>query len=522
MEKLQRMGKRIIAVIGSMLFLALTFYSWRYTLQSSVPLETLSDSADSPLGKLLLLLLAVEIVFRLGSWRQYLTAGRTHVIAVCAAVVTVLIGLKFVFATHGVVISDSLHLYMAAQEICTGEADFVICDDYFYCYPNQLGLAGMYAVLLRLTGIFHADMFRVIHALCAGLTVYMGFRIVRELSDDRRAEVLYLCGIVSYIPLYLYVLFIYGETIGVCAAFCTVWLFIRANRCKTEWVWVYWVSMGIAMAVTYMARQGLIVVGIAMLIVQLLRFLRSRKLVPLLGMAGVLVVALGMQSLVMWLSQQRLGTDFGRGIPSVSWIAMGMQENTYYDFPQGSYNGYIVDVYRETDYDAEAAAQKAKAYIAERFEEWSRDPADLVQFYKRKILGQWNEPTYSGFIMTRLMEEPKPWVEDLYFGDAQVKWCVWLNAFQGVIYLLILGRFLWLLSGRAEPEQYLLGLILIGGFCFSVLWEAKSRYIYPYSVLAIPCAAMSLTYYYDMAPRWLKRAWVKIKNRFRKEERENV
>lgn len=47
--------------------------------------------------------------------------------------------------------------------------------------------------------------------------------------------------------------------------------------------------------------------------------------------------------------------------------------------------------------------------------------------------------------------------------------------------------------------------------CFSVIWETKSRYIYPYAVMAIPCVAVSLVYYYDHLPDFVKKHIDKIK-----------
>ena len=36
-------------------------------------------------------------------------------------------------------------------------------------------------------------------------------------------------------------------------------------------------------------------------------------------------------------------------------------------------------------------------------------------------------------------------------------------------------------------------IILVGGVLFSLLWEAKTRYIFPYMIYMLPCAAIGLT-----------------------------
>lgn len=542
MAKLQRAGQQLIAVVGAGIFLVLTIYSWRYTMCIGLHSEALGDVKDSLLRNLLLLLLAVEIVFRLNTWKKYLTAGRIHALAIGAAMFVTLVGFRFVADVHGMTECDQLHVYMAAEDIAHGTGErFVAGDDYFYCSPHQLGLAAVYAFFMKLTGMYNEDLLRCIHALCAGLAVYMGFRVVRELADDRRAEILFLLGMVSFLPLYLYVLFVYGETIGVCGALCAVWFYLKLHNSAPKRNLWYLIPLALCMAMTYMARKGLLIVWIAMAIVELFYCMRERKVLLLLGLAGVLAVTLSCQSLMIHVSEKRMGADFGKGVSLVSWLAMGMQEHENPDLPPGSYNGYHVEVYRSVGYDVEAASEISRQYIVGRFEEWRENPRDFIRFYKRKVLSQWNEPTYGAFLMTGLMNEPEEWVTETYYGETRQGWNKWLDAFQGVSWLLVFGYFVYLLAGGAEgkvraddkakadikagadkgPARYLLGLILIGGFCFSVIWETKSRYIYPYAVLAIPCAAISLVYYYDHLPGVLKDVSDKIKSLGKKSGGEN-
>ena len=40
--------------------------------------------------------------------------------------------------------------------------------------------------------------------------------------------------------------------------------------------------------------------------------------------------------------------------------------------------------------------------------------------------------------------------------------------------------------------DYLLMIYFIGGFLFSLLWEAKPRYVFPYVYVCLPLAAMGL------------------------------
>ena len=42
-------------------------------------------------------------------------------------------------------------------------------------------------------------------------------------------------------------------------------------------------------------------------------------------------------------------------------------------------------------------------------------------------------------------------------------------------------------------EALFFPLVILGGFLFHTLWEAKSQYIFPYFVCMLPAAAMGLS-----------------------------
>lgn len=69
-----------------------------------------------------------------------------------------------------------------------------------------------------------------------------------------------------------------------------------------------------------------------------------------------------------------------------------------------------------------------------------------------------------------------------------------MDNYQFLIYLMLLVYFLKLLTGKDEIGTLLPVLILVGGFLFSLIWEGRSRYVYPYLVIALPCVAEGVYY----------------------------
>ena len=59
--------------------------------------------------------------------------------------------------------------------------------------------------------------------------------------------------------------------------------------------------------------------------------------------------------------------------------------------------------------------------------------------------------------------------------------------YASILYLLISKRKEWESVGK-----YLLLIASLGGFFFSMLWEAKTRYVFPYLLIMIPYFAVGL------------------------------
>ena len=167
----------------------------------------------------------------------------------------------------------------------------------------------------------------------------------------------------------------------------------------------------------------------------------------------------------------------------------------------GQYNAYNWSTFSDCGFDREISSEVGRNYILGRVKEWIENPGQMILFFKTKLLNQWNEPSYGAFTVTRFMNEPEKWVTTLYYGDTYEMLYNTLDCLQSTVYILVLIYFVYLLIGKVSkneegertgvihPANYLPGLVIIGGILFSAIWEAKSRYVYPYMVIAMPYMA---------------------------------
>ena len=163
---------------------------------------------------------------------------------------------------------------------------------------------------------------------------------------------------------------------------------------------------------------------------------------------------------------------------------MGMIEDAS---KPGWFNNYGTTTYYNNECDYDATNTQALEKIEERVQYFLSHPTDAASFWKRKICTQWNDPFFSTAELinsdntsigpiARLLNEKMGILIGL------------LSTLQSFIYLGLL--FYILLCKHNSILTRLPEVMFLGGFLFSLLWEANSRYVYPYYLIIIPISLL--------------------------------
>lgn len=519
MEKIEKVCLKIMACIGAALLVFFLWYSWRYTMRLYYS-EAILDYRDNPALNLLFLAGVTVLVAITSRVSQAVSERALHVIAGVCALLVVAAGCTLAYCADIFTVADQAQIYMAADAFYTGETDWLVDYEYFYMFPFQFGMAELYALLFKIAGSSDYLVIGCAQAVATGVTVYAGFRITRELFRNKKAESTYLICALGFLPLYTYCIYVYGEAFGICLLMLSVWFFLLANReanTKKQQV-LYFALSTLFMTLAYVARRGFLVVWVAMVIMQLLICVKRKKVIPFIAVTLMyLFMTLG-QIASIRIAENLVGREYDKACPTIMWVAMGFMDAMDGNMSgPGSYNDFNRLTYIDCNYDEKMAAGIAKDYIADRLGEWAHNPTDMVRFFKEKTLVQWNEPTYGAFAMTYFMDKPKEWVYTLYMDEeVSAKVRGYLNHYQAVAYLALFGYFILILRGKLDERQSFPGLVFLGGFCLSMLWESKSRYVYPYMVMILPCVAASMVFYTGRLEELAKKVGKRVEGRLQK------
>ncbi|MBR1930177.1 MAG: SGNH/GDSL hydrolase family protein [Lachnospiraceae bacterium] len=431
----------------------------------------------------------------------------------CAVVLSwcLVAGFAFIFFGRTLPSADAMSVFSMAEELARGNLSLIHpTDSYISYYPQQIGLIAFYELLIRLWNLLPFGMraypaIQALYVLLACVIVLYQYKSVHLLWKNDSIDCLYLLLAGANLPLLMYTSFVYGEIPSFAAVSMGSYYLLKVL--KNDEPALKWrdklINSGLsllALTLSVLLRKNSLILIIAVVIVVLLQGLRERKPLLLLYALLCMLCAVSILPLVQKAYEHRADSTINSGVPAISYFAMGMQESSRAD---GWYNGFNFYTYQDTGLDTDATTALSKAAISNRLTYFRANPRYTLRFYRNKFLSQWADGSYACRQATYATDGGRRgFIWSLYTGTMAEALIAYCNAYQNLLYL---GAFVfcmvqWLAFSRARQGSassfalpVYLGLIgVLGGFLFHLIWEANSRYIFPYSLLLLPYAAWGL------------------------------
>ncbi len=513
--KLLKVADRCISILGLLLFGILTGISLFYTVYFTTQYEEIPYvRRDIFLLVLAVCAVLVFLMYVLSERILKKEEGREKRLQIFLGFVliyTLCFGVLWVLGAGCIPVGDQASVCTAASQFQNGDFSMLTEDSYekyLYIHPHQLGLTALMEIVFAVFGNGNFRAFEFLNCLGAVICVYCGYRITGLMAKDIRARIFYLFLSVFCFPLLFYVTFVYGEIPSLTLCLVAVWMFLEYVR-GGKWGW--FAGCCAACCLACLIRNNSMILFLAFLCVLAVTGIGRRQWRPFL-MAGILIAVLAASRWgLRTLYEQRSGIELNEGAPMSLYVAMGMQEG---DRAPGWSNGYILHAYwGECIFDEELAEAMARRDIAIALSDFQEDPAYAARFFWEKFTSQWNNPTYQCFVMTHVNGwERMGLVNSMYDGKLHALMVWFMNQYQSLVFI---GVFLWLVFyfwRERGLEMRILLIIIIGGFLFHMIWEAKGRYIFPYFVMMLPMAAIGLSEFAERMIRWIGARQKGVKN----------
>ncbi|MCM1551344.1 MAG: hypothetical protein NC092_01475 [Butyrivibrio sp.] len=453
---------------------------------------------DSVLGNLLIFMIFVAVLFliyRLGvraAAKGWLAPEKMRIVVIAAAILVAAVSIGWVALCHVRPGADGRALCYVAGLIMEGRYSTMTPPGYMSYNPHQYSLLLVIQILFRLFGTDNYQAFQYMNALCMPLLFYSGYKLLWLICHKREACFYYILIFLGCMPLFIYIPYVYGEITSITFTMVLMWQVV--SYCKGGGKASIFCGTLAAVAACVMRMNSLIVL-VAAGIVLIVYALREAKPQAVVWLIVIFVSVFAVDGCIRIYYEKISGREVLDGIPYISYVLMGLKDGSrgpgWYD--ESNYNELL-----EHNYDTEWTALDNRADVKARLREFWEDKAYGIDFFLRKILSQWNSPAYHSLFETRRfdceVEELPNIVRWIYYeGEDSVK--DYMNRYQFLLYFMTAFYVASALVHRKRErflEDRILLIAVIGGFLFSIVWEAMSRYVLPYVVYMIPLAAVGV------------------------------
>lgn len=496
MKKLSAFLETVISLIGLAILSLLSFVTLTRTVNvvaDHYPYETVKVVAISSLTFVFILIFAVLLWLS----QKWLKRLKPRYAFFCGSFIIFCLGIYLIFACEPKIRFDQRYVLIAAYHLNHHQFhEFAPCQ-YLNQYPFQLGFVTFERPFAFLFGTNAIRALFLLNLLCLLGIHFFNWQITALVTAKKRVQNYVILLDFFFLPAFFYILFAYGNLPGLL-------LLMASFYCLGRWwqqnKWPYWLLASILSVLAYELKNNYLIGIIALIIASLLNFLRTKKWANLAFIAVTILLLAGsnyaLNTYYSGLTHQEVNVS--KGIPKSLYLVMGLSKN-----PQrsdGWYDGSTVKTYcrfkgnhqRANDYGDKQLRQKT-AYFAKR-------PDQAAKLFKNKIVTTWGDPLFqsiwSGPHRQFRQKIYSPFWRTIY-NPHTLSYHL-LDNFCHALYIIILITALicsW--HYLIIQHQHLLLLLLIyfiGGFCFHLLWETKSQYVFNYIIALLPLSAAGLDF----------------------------
>lgn len=477
----------LTSAILSLLILSSLFSTVYMPLSGKEKIEFYNSNWYFPV----LLFLFILVLFKTKKQVEKISSNKLFLIL---SLVYLILGLFLIYRLVGGLRADAYNVYQAAKEFNSGVFDSLTNKDgYLFLYPHQLGLMSLERIY-----IFLYDSEKLIYFINLLFIIGTNFYIYKlSLKLFKNELVTNYSIILSFLffPHFFFLTFAYGTIPGL---FLVVFGYYNLLNYNETSRWFNALISIVSFALACLIRNNYYIFVIAIILIQIFNFLEDIKWRKLL-VTFLIVISIPMSSFLLKSYYQKVTHNpIPQGTPMISFITMGTQDNPDVPSLGGWWDGYNSSLLINNDFDQTKAVQQAKSDLKENLRTFYKQPTYAVEFFYKKILSTWLEPTFQSIWTGPLTEKGNIQNSRILKSIYEEKsGYYFLNSFGKVftvsIYLLTLISVVYNIKRKRFSSFELLTLIFfLGGFFFHLLWETKSQYVFIYVLLLIPTAANGL------------------------------
>lgn len=446
--------------------------------------------------------LFVFLLFKLKRYFNFFAKVNMKYMEIAIVAFPIIIGLIWILSVTSVPGADSYSLFEAATRAAKGDysamqngtdfynKDFYKGYSYFNYYPFQLGFVLFSEIIYRIFGTTSSMPIQVINVLCVGIA-YLGIaKITKYLFKRRSIEFIAILLLAGFIQPVLLCTFVYGNIIGMC---CAVWASFFLIRYFQTSKYTTLIPSGLLLIFAVLVKYNNMIYVIAFAIILVVHTIKAKKWQSIAFALAICIASLGSIQLVIMSYESRANNEFSNGVSQVLYLDLGLSDS--YMAP-GWYTTIAKDTYANNSFNDKAANAQAWNDINQKLKKFGNNASYTIDFFGKKILSQWNEPTFESIWISKVKQHTtdiNAIGKSVYDGSLGQLFELHFNFYIQILYsLFAIGLCLLIIRKSTNLCTILLPLVILGGFGYHLLFEGKSQYVSTYIPLMIPTAAYAM------------------------------
>lgn len=444
------------------------------------------------------------LVFALSRYANVFKKVNELALIVGLSVYTITLGFIWIFMAQSVPAADSGTVTQTAMDVTNGNySSFISSDSSFYnnesyykIYPFQLGFVFISEIVYRIFGTSFYSMpmqaFNVIALTALYIAIVAISKRIFKSKSVTFITVFMLAGCIQGI---LFTTFVYGNIIGIACAMWACYFVIRFMQSEEKRNYLNILPAALLMALSIIAKYNNMIWLVAISIALLIYIIKNKKWLHFISIAFIILISVGSFNLVIMSYEKRSGVELGKGVDQLLYLDAGLNESA---MAPGWYNDLAKSKYLNANCDNELADSWAKKDIKERLDKFKADSHYRNDFFSKKILSQWNEPSYESLWVSQ--------VKGHYFGDVQEDTILfsvyngkinkflydYFDFFQMITFILFSVGVAGLIKKKCSAETIMILTGLVGGFIYHTLFEGKSQYVLTYFIVMLMFSSYGL------------------------------
>ncbi len=376
---------------------------------------------------------------------------------------------------------------------------------YFAYYPFQAGPMLWFALIFSIFGANNLIAFQIVNALAIVAVVAVLWRWGSFIGLDDLGYSAFAVLTMTCAPLLMFCTLVYPNVIGFFFTIIGVAIVAESLRITTVWKSAACMCAGFIVAgIGLIFKSTFQILVLAMIIAVFVAVMQSRRVRQLLVAIPSAVLSFLMSRLPIAFLEHWSGQKFGKGLPMMSWIAIGLGHPE--KKAPGWWSGFALRAFHETHNDYEAQARISRDFVVGRLHDFMQNPHRAVGFFTEKLSTEWAEPS---FMTTYYSQLGQSWngyqglSGFLLHGQGSGVFITFEDIMQTFTYgMAVIGITALIRKIMKTPVDEIeattsftytfLAAAFVGGFLCFVLWEAKGIYTLPFFILLLPLCAYAV------------------------------